>query len=91
MVGVGNVAGFISAWIFRTSEAPRYRAGMEDGLIMTILAAVMLAGTWVYNIVHNERIGKDGSDSDTTAAPERDEIRAGTARLGKRTSWKYRP
>jgi hypothetical protein len=91
VVGVGNVAGFISAWIFRTSEAPRYRAGMEDGLIMTIVAALMLAGTWVYIIVHNEKIGKDGSDSDPTAAPERDGISAGTARLGKRTAWKYRP
>lgn len=53
VIGVGNVAGFVSAWIFRTSEAPYYAVGMTDGLILTCVATGLTAATWVYIEVHN--------------------------------------
>lgn len=91
VVGIGNVAGFISAWIFRMSEGPRYRAGMEDGLIMTIAAAVMLAGSWIYMVVRNKSTGKGGLHSGGTAAPEKDGVGVRAVTLGKGAPWKYRP
>lgn len=89
VVGVGNVAGFVSAWIFRTSQAPRYRAGMQDGLIMTIVAAAMLAGAWAYMVGQNRRAGKGEVHSDGTSDPEKNGV--GVGMLGKRAPWKYRP
>ena len=55
VIGVGNVAGFVSAWIFRTSEAPYYKSGMVDGLILTCVAAGLTAVTWVYIEWHNKK------------------------------------
>lgn len=56
VVGIGNISSFVSAWIFRTSEAPRYRAGMTDGLIMTCVSAAVLAVTYVYIRMRNRRV-----------------------------------
>lgn len=39
VIGVGNVGNFVSAWIFRSSEAPRYTAGTTTGLVLTCVAA----------------------------------------------------
>ncbi|KAF3397428.1 hypothetical protein DPV78_008314 [Talaromyces pinophilus] len=55
VIGVGNVAGFVSAWIFRTSVAPYYTSGMVDGLILTCVAAGLTAVTWVYIEWHNKK------------------------------------
>lgn len=63
VIGVGNVAGFISAWIFQTAEAPYYVAGMRDGLILTCVAAGVTAVTWVYIEWHNRRV--DGEPGKT--------------------------
>ena len=58
VIGVGNVAGFVSAWIFRNSQAPYYTSGMIDGLIMTSVAAGLTAITWVYIEWHNRRLNQ---------------------------------
>lgn len=55
VIGVGNVAGFVSAWIFRTSQAPFYTSGMVDALILTCVAAGLTAVTWAYIEWHNRR------------------------------------
>ncbi|KAK7993304.1 t-complex 1 subunit alpha [Apiospora arundinis] len=55
VIGVGNVGGFISAWIFRSSEAPHYTAGMTDGLILTCVAAGLTVFAWCYIVWHNTR------------------------------------
>ncbi|KAK5993490.1 putative transporter-like protein [Cladobotryum mycophilum] len=57
VIGVGNVGGFVSAWIFRTSEGPYYSAGMTDALILTCVAAGLTAVTWTYIEWHNKRLG----------------------------------
>lgn len=62
VIGIGNVAGFVSAWIFRTSEAPYYTSGMVDGLTMTSVAAGLTAITWVYIEWHNKKASR-ASDS----------------------------
>ena len=46
VVGVGNVGGFMSAWLFRTSEAPHYHKGMTDSLIFTLVSLALVAGAW---------------------------------------------
>lgn len=48
VLGVGNAGNFVSAWIFRPSEAPRYAAGMTTGLALTGAAAGLLVGAWGY-------------------------------------------
>lgn len=48
VVGVGNVGGFASSWMFRTSQAPHYHSGMTDSLIMTLVSAGLVAAAWVY-------------------------------------------
>ncbi|KAF5003761.1 hypothetical protein F66182_16102, partial [Fusarium sp. NRRL 66182] len=55
VIGVGNVGGFVSAWIFRTSEAPFYTSGMVDGIILTSTAAGLTAIAWAYIKWHNKR------------------------------------
>lgn len=55
VVGIGNVAGFISSWLFRTSQAPHYRDGMTDSLILTAVGVALLVSTWVFIVVHNRR------------------------------------
>ncbi|OKL57226.1 hypothetical protein UA08_07386 [Talaromyces atroroseus] len=55
VIGVGNVGGFVSSWIFRTSQAPYYTSGMIDGLILTCVAAGLTAVTWAYIEWHNRR------------------------------------
>ncbi|KAK1970222.1 major facilitator superfamily transporter [Colletotrichum sublineola] len=64
VIGVGNVASYISAWIFRTSEGPFYRRGMTTGMILAIIAFGILSGTWLYIFMHNKRL-----DSDDTTHP----------------------
>jgi MFS family permease len=55
VIGVGNVGGFVSAWIFRTSQAPLYTSGMINGLILTCVATGLTAFTWAYIEWHNKR------------------------------------
>ncbi|KAK1593409.1 major facilitator superfamily transporter [Colletotrichum navitas] len=64
VVGVGNTASYISAWIFRTSEGPFYRRGMTISMILVIIAFVILSGTWSYIVMHNKRM-----DSEETVHP----------------------
>lgn len=65
VVGIGNTASFVSAWIFRTSQAPtHYRAGMRDGLIMTAVSVVFVLLTWAYISWRNKRIMSDAAQSD---------------------------
>lgn len=64
VIGVGNVAGFVSAWIFRLSEAPYYTSGMTDGLILTCVAAGLTAVTWVYIVAHNKKLEKTSDKID---------------------------
>ena len=66
VIGVGNVAGFVSAWIFRTSEAPYYFAGMTDGLILTCVAAGLTGATWLYIVRHNKNKTADTIESLST-------------------------
>jgi MFS family permease len=42
VVGVGNVGGFISAWLFRTNQAPKYYNGMTDSLISTLVSLALV-------------------------------------------------
>ena len=58
VIGVGNVAGFVSAWIFRNSEAPYYTHGMVVGVILTSVAAGLTVVTWVYIELHNRRLSQ---------------------------------
>lgn len=53
VVGIGNAGGFVSAWNFRTSEAPYYTAGMTNGLIITSVAAGLTVVAWVFIIISN--------------------------------------
>ena len=58
VVGIGNVGGFTSAWLFRTSEAPHYYQGMTDSLIFTVVSAVLIAAACIYIAVANKRSAK---------------------------------
>lgn len=58
VVGLGNVGGFVSAWIFRSSQKPRYHAGMTDALVLTCLAFLLTGFAWVYMVVHNRRLSR---------------------------------
>lgn len=60
VVGMGNIGGFISAWIFRTSQKPKYHAGMTDGLILTCVAFFLTGLAWLYITMHNKK--KTSSD-----------------------------
>jgi hypothetical protein len=55
VVGIGNVGGFASAWMFRTSQAPHYHSGMTDSLIITLISAALIAAAWVYIQVSNKK------------------------------------
>ncbi|KAK7964402.1 hypothetical protein PG988_011376 [Apiospora saccharicola] len=57
VIGVGNAGNFVSAWIFRSSEAPRYTAGMTAGLVLTCVAAGLMVVTWGYIGWYNRRNG----------------------------------
>ncbi|KAH8817267.1 major facilitator superfamily domain-containing protein [Xylogone sp. PMI_703] len=48
VVGIGNLGGFTSAWLFRTSQAPHYHDGMTDSLIFTLVSAALIASAWIY-------------------------------------------
>ncbi|ORY63468.1 major facilitator superfamily domain-containing protein [Pseudomassariella vexata] len=63
VIGVGNVGGFVSAWIFRSSEAPHYSAGMTDGLILTCVATGLIIVAWVYMKMANRRISETKDES----------------------------
>jgi uncharacterized membrane protein YfcA len=63
VVGIGNVGGFMSAWLFRTSEAPHYRAGMTDSLIFTLVSAGLIGFAWVYITFANKRSAKTSGTS----------------------------
>lgn len=58
VIGVGNIGGFVSAWIFRTSESPFYTSGMVDGIILTSTAAGLTAVAWAYIKWHNKRTSR---------------------------------
>ncbi|KAK8078781.1 MFS general substrate transporter [Apiospora phragmitis] len=57
VIGVGNTGNFVSAWIFRSSEAPRYTAGMTTGLVLTCVAAGLAVVAWGYIIWYNRSRG----------------------------------
>ncbi|PQE11457.1 major facilitator superfamily transporter protein [Rutstroemia sp. NJR-2017a WRK4] len=65
VVGIGNVGGFVSAWLFRTSQAPHYRDGMTDSLIMTLVCVALIAFAWVYIIIANKKADKNGGSMDS--------------------------
>ncbi|KAH8887855.1 MFS general substrate transporter [Thozetella sp. PMI_491] len=71
VVGIGNVASFISAWIFRTSEAPRYRPGMTDGLILTCLCVLLVALSWVYIEWKNKNMDKESPSGSSDVEVEK--------------------
>ncbi|KAK1998233.1 major facilitator superfamily transporter [Colletotrichum falcatum] len=50
VIGFGNVSGYISAWIFRTSEGPFYRRGMTISMVLVIIAFGVLSSTCDYVI-----------------------------------------
>jgi sugar phosphate permease len=55
VVGIGNVGGFTSAWLFRTSQAPHYHDGMTDSLIFTVVSAGLIIFAWVYIVFANKQ------------------------------------
>ncbi|KAH8657924.1 major facilitator superfamily domain-containing protein [Xylariales sp. PMI_506] len=55
VIGIGNTGGFVSAWMFRSTQAPHYTSGMTDGLIITIVAAGLTIVTWGYIHFDNRR------------------------------------
>jgi MFS family permease len=56
VIGIGNVSGYISSWIFKADQAPWYRYGMTVGLILTCVAAGLLLVTWAYMASHNRAV-----------------------------------
>ncbi|KAI9646384.1 hypothetical protein NHQ30_004375 [Ciborinia camelliae] len=64
VIGIGNVGGFVSAWLFRTSQAPHYRDGMTNSLIMTLVALALMAFAWVYITIANKRLDKNNKTLD---------------------------
>ncbi|OLN91622.1 putative transporter C1002.16c-like protein 10 [Colletotrichum chlorophyti] len=58
VIGTGNVSGYISAWIFKTSDGPYYENGMTVSMILTVVAFAVLSGTWGYIIFYNNRLDK---------------------------------
>ncbi|EEA19342.1 hypothetical protein EYB25_009459 [Talaromyces marneffei] len=68
VIGIGNAAGFVSAWIFRTSEAPYYKSGMVDGLILTCCAAGLTAVTWVYIEWHNRKTSRTSDNIESLSS-----------------------
>lgn len=61
VIGIGNVGGFVSAWLFRTSQAPHYRDGMTDSLIMTLVALTLMAFAWLYITFSNKRLNNSAA------------------------------
>ncbi|KAF7907557.1 uncharacterized protein EAF01_005143 [Botrytis porri] len=61
VIGIGNVGGFASSWLFRTSQAPHYNEGMTDSLIMTLVALALMAFAWVYITIANKRLDKNST------------------------------
>ncbi|TGO48601.1 hypothetical protein BOTNAR_0467g00080 [Botryotinia narcissicola] len=61
VIGIGNVGGFASSWLFRTSQAPHYHEGMTDSLIMTLVALALMAFAWLYIIIANKRLDKNST------------------------------
>ncbi|KAL0940041.1 transmembrane transporter [Colletotrichum truncatum] len=58
VVGLGNTSSYISAWIFKTSDAPYYQRGMTASMILVIIAFFILSATWMYIIIHNKRLDR---------------------------------
>lgn len=71
VVGLGNVGGFVSAWIFRSSQKPKYHTGMMNALILTCIAFFLTGFAWVYIVVQNNKrkasLEKSGSKDDDPA------------------------
>ena len=61
VIGIGNVGGFASSWLFRTSQAPHYNEGMTDSLIMTLVALALMAFAWLYITIANKRLDKNST------------------------------
>lgn len=61
VIGIGNVGGFASSWLFRTSQAPHYHEGMTDSLIMTLVALALMAFAWLYITIANKRSDKNST------------------------------
>lgn len=64
VVGIGNVGGFVSAWIFRNSQKPKYHAGMTDGLILTCMSFALSGFAWGYIVMHNKKRRNTGGKGD---------------------------
>ncbi|TEA21696.1 putative transporter [Colletotrichum sidae] len=58
VVGVGNISSYISAWLFKTSDAPYYQRGMTISMILVIIAFMVLSLTWLYILAHNRRLDR---------------------------------
>jgi MFS family permease len=66
VIGIGNVGGFVSAWIFRSSEAPYYVNGMTTAMIITCVAAGLTIVAWAGIEWSNSRqpqVEEEGNDS----------------------------
>ncbi|KAJ3941164.1 uncharacterized protein N0V96_009042 [Colletotrichum fioriniae] len=59
VVGVGNTSGYISAWIFKTSDGPYYKNGMIISMILVVIAFAILSATWLYIEMHNRRLERE--------------------------------
>ncbi|KAK7444935.1 major facilitator superfamily transporter [Colletotrichum acutatum] len=59
VVGVGNTSGYISAWIFKTSDGPYYKNGMTISMILVVIAFAILSTTWLYIEMHNRRLDRE--------------------------------
>ncbi|KAH8666805.1 major facilitator superfamily domain-containing protein [Xylariales sp. PMI_506] len=88
VVGIGNVAGFISAWIFRSSEAPRYHSGMQDGLILTSISVGLVLAAWAYIAYHNGKV--DRAQREGPAVMEFEELESGDEIPEPEKPWKFR-
>ena len=48
----------MSAWLFRTSQAPHYYQGMTDSLVFTLVPATLIVCAWIYITFANKRSSK---------------------------------
>ncbi|KAF9874255.1 transmembrane transporter [Colletotrichum karsti] len=58
VVGLGNTSAYISAWIFRTSDAPYYEYGMTVSMTLVIISFFLLSATWLYIVIRNNRLDR---------------------------------
>ncbi|PSR86967.1 major facilitator superfamily domain-containing protein [Coniella lustricola] len=71
VVGVGNVGGFTSSWLFRTSQGPYYHEGILAILIMTAAASVLLMFTLSTMVVLQRKALRRGSRVDRIYGSEK--------------------